>query len=382
MIKSKWTKKEVLEALKPFVIAPQYGHINPPPEVVHVIMAVERLVYNEHIAMIHKRQRGIKKLWQDDHKFLAIWNGTFDDLTNGCFACLSNRYTITHVRNAADCTQNCDFCYYRNQKDRSMRWEMPKNTYTFSDQDEKTPVCTLEEAKLIVDRQIVGNKQVHYGAVGWLQKEPLQEMESLLPLMEYIASHEIHQYLYTNGIFAKEENLKRLADAGLGEIRFNLQATEFSPVVIERMGIAKEYIKSVCIETPIYSKSYGNFLKNKDAILDTGLDQINTPELQACSLEQYEMFKHSEGPMYKHRRGYISPISSRHYVYDIIELAEAEKWDVVINDCSNDTKYYRGVKGVTPPGIISYLSTFELPIGDVYKLAEDYLDEEKTYEWF
>ena len=159
--------------------------------------------------------------------------------------------------------------------------------------------------------------------------------------MEFIASRKKHQYLYTNGVLANKKTLELLKTWGLNEIRFNLQATNFSKRVLNNLKSACEYIDTVCIETPIYSQSYRNFLKHKDFILDCGITQINMPELQ-ISPTTLETFK-DEGPIYRHRRGYVSPISSRQYVYDLIELAVEEQWNVIINDCSNDTKFFRGV---------------------------------------
>ena len=42
-----------------------------------------------------------------------------------------------------------------------------------------------------------------------------------------------------------------MGEAGLDEIRFNLGATNCSNKVIENITIAKKYIKSVGIETPM-----------------------------------------------------------------------------------------------------------------------------------
>ena len=65
------------------------------------------------------------------------------------------------------------------------------------------------------------------------------------------------------------------------------------------------------------------------------------PELQLSQHNQ-DKFK-DEGLIYRHRRGYVSPVTSRRYVYNLIEMALEEDWPVVINDCSNDLKFYRGV---------------------------------------
>ena len=77
------------------------------------------------------------------------------------------------------------------------------------------------------------------------------EIEKYYPVIKKFSEANIHQHLYTNGTLATEESLKALGDAGLDEIRFNLAATNCSDKVIENMEIAKKYIKSVGIESPM-----------------------------------------------------------------------------------------------------------------------------------
>jgi pyruvate formate-lyase activating enzyme-like uncharacterized protein len=236
---------------------------------------------------------------------------------------------------------------------------------------------TLDEVNLMLDRQAV-----KYDAIGWLQKEPLEELDNIQPVMEKIAGLGVHQYMYTNGVHANKGVLEKLAEWGLNEIRFNLQATDFNPYVIESLGFASDLFSWTLIETPIYSKSYENYLKYKDDILATGLDQINMPELQICAVDLIDHFVETEGPVYKHRRGYVSPISSRHYTYSLIEMAEKESWPVMINDCSNDTKFFRGAPSESPLGHVGYVSPFELPFKHIMYLVDQVMEEGVTYEFF
>lgn len=377
-MKTHWTKKEVLDVLEDM----RAGVITPSQYLIELIMYIERLFYNKHAVDIHKRQDKLEYLIQDANRFVAFWFGgklrddivyrTWEELISpGCRACLTS--LITHVRHSYKCSQSCDFCYYRNKPIEVIG----KGLYKFSGHD---MAFTLQEAKLLVDRQLI-NKTFPYGAVGWLQKEPLEELDSIFPLMEYIAKTGMHQYMYTNGIKATYPVVDKLANSGLKELRFNLMSTKFSDKVIDYMGYASTTIPWTLIETPMYSESYKLFVEKRDAILSTNVKQINLPELQICSYEALDLFK-SEGPAYKHRRGYVSPISSRHYTYDLIELAEEENWPVIINDCSNDTKFYRGVNNRNSLGYIDYPSLFELPFDSVAYLAEQVLEDGETYEFF
>lgn len=371
-MKSKWTLDEVYSAL-------EAGR--PSQETINMIMYVEKLFYNKHIDDIRARQDKLTKLWQDKNRFLAFWNGSdkwihrgfrTPDISYGCWSCLFGH--ISHVRHSTKCTQRCDFCYYASPSDQYTTLEVGKGMYGLTN---SRVSYTLDEMKLILDRQLL-----KYTAIGWLQKEPLEEVDAIGPVMKHIAGLGKHQYMYTNGVKATFNVIDKLADWGLNELRFNLMSTNFSDEVIERMRYAKTKIPSVLIETPIYSKSYKLFVDKRGRILDTNLDQINIPELQICSTSYLDHFIATEGPVYKHRRGYISPISSRHYAYDLIELAEKEDWPVIINDCSNDTKFFRGVHEDLVLGMISYKGPFELPLENVAYLASQILKPGEVYEFF
>ncbi len=379
MIKTHWTKQEVLDTLEQ-VAAGGLGNVRVPQETVEMIMYVERLFYNKHTDEIRARQDKIAGLWQDDSRFLSFWFPTeahkFSELKDviapGCHACLFG--VLSHVRHSSKCSQNCDFCYYASPMAATRSPIVGKHLYLFSGSDMS---YTLDEALLLLDRQLV-----QYDAVGWLQKEPLEELDTIEPLMKAIAKRGCHQFMYTNGVRATKEVINKLVSWGLNEIRFNLQATDFSPHIIARMKYARKKDIWTLIETPMFSRSYNNFMKHKERILDADVCQINLPELQICSPDVIKHFEKTEGPIYKHRRGYISPITSRHYTYDLIERAEAENWNVIINDCSNDTKFFRGVTDKTPLGLLLYESPMELPFTNVAYLANKVLEDGVTYEFF
>jgi pyruvate formate-lyase activating enzyme-like uncharacterized protein len=141
---------------------------------------------------------------------------------------------------------------------------------------------------------------------------------------------------------ASEDTLKKLSDAGLDEIRFNLAATDCADKVIKNMKIARKYFKYLCIESPMFTKFYNSFMKKRKQILDTGVDHIHFAELQLFP-RTIANFR-QEGPIYRYKKGYVSPIKSRQLTYDVFEVAVKEKWkNVVLHDCSNETKFYRGV---------------------------------------
>jgi pyruvate formate-lyase activating enzyme-like uncharacterized protein len=170
--------------------------------------------------------------------------------------------------------------------------------------------------------------------------EPFLEIEKYYSIIRKFSTTGIHQHLYTNGLLATEAQLKALGEAGLNELRFNLGAAKCSKAVIEKIGIAKKYIPSVGIETPMTPEFFAGFAKNKDAILATKLDFINCAELH---LNQNNIHNYEGESLYMCRHGYISPIWSRELTIKLMKQACDEEWDICVHDCSNMTKIARGL---------------------------------------
>jgi pyruvate formate-lyase activating enzyme-like uncharacterized protein len=109
------------------------------------------------------------------------------------------------------------------------------------------------------------------------------------------------------------------------------------------MKEARNIFPYVCLEIPMTTKTYEGLLANLDAILATGIDQWNLAEF-IVGREQLTNRRKSlqgEGRLYNYRGFITSPVSSRLYTYEIIRRAARENWPVVINDCSNEYKYYK-----------------------------------------
>lgn len=282
------------------------------------------------IADIRARQRAIPNLKQDDLGYTAIWGE--GEMTPGCKdCCLQGRWT--QIRTTTKCMLNCSFCYYFEKKDTPEREMIPRSVYQINNR-----FFGETDVRLLFESQ---GKEFINGAA-WLHFEPLMELDKMLSLMKFIHKKGYHQWLYTNGILANEENLKRLKDAGLDEIRFNLAATNCSDEVINNMKYARKYFKYLCIESPMFTAFYNSFMKKKDMILDSGVDHIHLAEMQLFDKTRNN-FK-DEGTIYRYKQGYVSPIKSRQLTYDVFEVASREKWkNVVLHDCSNETKFLRGV---------------------------------------
>jgi pyruvate formate-lyase activating enzyme-like uncharacterized protein len=242
----------------------------------------------------------------------------------GCRSCLLGT-GLGAIRKTNKCNLKCKFCYDYGEIDDippigEGMWEIGGTKFYERDID----------LLLSIQQKPTG--------ISYVYLEPFMEIEKYYPVIKKFSDAQIYQHLYTNGTLATEETLKALGEAGLDEIRFNLGASDCSDKVIENIGIAKKYIKNVGIETPMTPEFFKAFFKKKQAILDTKLDFINCAELH---LNENNIYNYNGENMYIARLGYISPIWSRELTLKFMKIADEEKWDLVVHDCSNHTKFAR-----------------------------------------
>lgn len=250
--------------------------------------------------------------------------GPDEKFPKGCKSCLCGT-GLGAVRKTNKCNAKCKFCY-----DFGVlgdippigegMWEIGGTKFREEDID----------VLLSVQKKPTG--------VAYVYLEPFTEIEKYYNIIRIFAEKGIYQHMYTNGIAANEENLKALGEAGLPELRFNLGASNCSDKVLKNVEIAKKYIPNVGIETPMTREFYETFFKKKDRILGTGVDFINCAELH---LNENNIENYVGESLYVYRHGYISPIFSRILTLKFMKTAATEKWNMVVHDCSNRTKFIR-----------------------------------------
>ena len=252
--------------------------------------------------------------------------GNEEKFPRGCKSCLFGS-GLSAIRKTNKCNVECKFCYNYGELDEvppigEGMWEIGGTKFYEKDLD----------MLFSIYKKPTG--------VAYVYLEPFMEIEKYYSVVKKFADAGIYQHLYTNGILANEENLKALGEAGLDELRINLGASNCSDKVIKNIKTAKKYIKNVGIETPMTPELFKQFFEKKDAILDTNLDFINCAELHlnANNIDNY--FGEN---MYISRHGYISPIWSRELTLKFMKIADDEGWNLAVHDCSNYTKFVRGL---------------------------------------
>ena len=252
--------------------------------------------------------------------------GNESKFAQGCRSCLLGT-GLSAIRKTNKCNLECKFCYNYGELDAihpvgEGMWEIGGTKFYEKDID----------LLLSIHQKPTG--------ISYVYLEPFMEIEKYYSMIKKFHAAGIHQHLYTNGTLATEETLKALGEAGLDEIRFNLGASNCADKVIENIGLAKKYIKSVGIETPMTPDFFKAFFKKQQAIFATKLDFINCAELH---LNENNINNYYGENMYIARQGYVSPIWSRELTLKFMKIAAEENWDIAVHDCSNYTKFARSL---------------------------------------
>jgi len=284
---------------------------------------------------IHRIQEEIPELTVDKFGYRASLGGPW---TPGCQSCSRGKWAVFSV--GIGCNLHCWFCPYtggleKQRLDASQGIDGGIEHIGFMG-------LRFSFRELKLQFSLIHDK---FDAFAWIGGEPMMPrvLDDTLPMIRYFRETypDYHQWMYTNGAFATNENLHRLFDAGIRELRFNLAAVDFSRKVIARMREAKKIFPHVCLEIPMTRKSYEGLMAHREEILDTGLDQMNLAEFIVGQDHIADPALRDEGPLYSFKGFISSPVASRRYTYDVIRTAVEEKWPVVINDCSNEYKYYK-----------------------------------------
>jgi len=301
------------------------------PEKEKISIKHEEIIYSTFAQIEAAIDHRNELLMSEIRNLKTLGNRTFfvgneSKFPKGCRSCLLGT-GLNAIRKTNKCNLKCKFCYnYSELEDihpvGEGLWEIGGTKFYEKDID----------LLLSIHQKPTG--------ISYVYLEPFMEIEEYYSVIKKFSDAQIYQHLYTNGTLATEETLKALGEAGLNEIRFNLGASNCSDTVIENIGLAKKYIKSVGIETPMTPEFFEAFFKKKQAIFETKLDFINCAELH---LNENNIDNYYGENMYISRHGYISPIWSRELTLKFMKIADEENWDLAVHDCSNYTKFARSL---------------------------------------
>lgn len=119
-----------------------------------------------------------------------------------------------------------------------------------------------------------------YGGASLSGGEPLLEFEKSLDHVRTLrrtCGPDLHIWLYTNGILATKDRLRRLADAGLDEIRFDIGATDYD---LKFVSLAAGIVPTVTVEIPAVPEEASRLRALLPGLATAGVGHLNLHQLR------------------------------------------------------------------------------------------------------
>jgi len=161
--------------------------------------------------------------------------------------------------------------------------------------------------------------------------EPLLFFDRTLQYLKQIrkkCSPDIYTWMYTNGILGDEQKFRKLAAAGLNEVRFDIGATGFK---LDKLQVAKRTIPNITIEIPAVPEEKEKLIQLLPEMIKAGVTNLN--------LHQLRLTKHNAPKLLKRNYSYVpaeQPIvlESELTALEIVQYAKKHHLDIGINYCS------------------------------------------------
>jgi pyruvate formate-lyase activating enzyme-like uncharacterized protein len=246
-------------------------------------------------------------------------------LSPGCYSCFVPDKYRRNLLSGVRCNLNCVYCYYK-----------------FDREEEKTERLR-QKAQCLADsrRPDYDPKVISFTGGG----EPLLYMEGLAAWMDFLREVERDTgkrpwyYLYTNGLLADEETLKRLQDLGFDEIRFHMGASNFAKKVYKNLEKAVRYFKVVSVETPAWPPHRKKLFAMLPIINDLGVKHLNLGEVEITAYNYNRIAKLlPDAEIYQ---CFEMHLYDGGLTYDLMEEVLIRKYSFSILDCGCFVKSFQ-----------------------------------------
>ena len=239
-----------------------------------------------------------------------------NDLSPGCETCINGTWSCLFINTM--CTRNCFYC----PQDRTKKNEsLPQTDKHIKFTSPKDYVNYL--------------KKFHFKGIGISGGEPFLVFDRVI---EYIKSirdclgSQHYIWIYTNGDLVTEDKLKRLKDAGLNEIRFDISAADYN---LKPASLAAKYIHNIAVEIPVIPEDLDIVKSNLKKFEDIGVKYLNLHQLMMNSYNRAAFNKRNYTVTNTNIYRNDSPvIESELAALDILKHALKIKSGLGVNYCS------------------------------------------------
>ena len=230
-------------------------------------------------------------------------------ISKGCMTCGLGTWSCLFI--TGKCNANCFYC------------PAPQ----LSDEVPETQNLKFETAEAYAEYI----NFFRFKGVSFSGGEPLLFFDRTLQYLKQIrkkCSPDIYAWMYTNGILGDEQKFRKLASAGLNEVRFDIGATGFK---LDKIRAAKGVIPNITIEIPAVPEEKEKLMQLLPEMIKAGVTNLN--------LHQLRLTKHNAPKLLKRNYTYVQAerpivLESELAALEIIRYAKENHLDVGINYCS------------------------------------------------
>lgn len=268
-----------------------------------------------------KHRRSIPELEIDIHGYLIH----IGKVSYGCKFCFDNKGLGLDIGNKCMCS--CPMCYFNpNRNDNGHQ--------------EHVSYLLNEFTKVYHQNVIFHNIAYRSSGETLIYIDDLERFAKLFKKFEEKHNIEIYYHIYTNGILADKEMLKKLKDIGIDEIRFHISASGFSKKVIKNMYEASKMNFVVTVEEPSWPKNKDDLIRFLPIFEDIGLKHLNMDEviITPWNIDNVRKEYNQTIGIYK---DYYCHLYDGGMVYDIMKEVIKKGYSYSVLDCNSGIEKYK-----------------------------------------
>ena len=184
-----------------------------------------------------------------------------------------------------------------------------------------------------------------------------------------------YYWVYTNGLLADEETLRRLGELGVDEIRFNAAASGYDhPTLIRNMSAAARLVAGVTVEIPAIPAHGPRLLASLKRWCSAGVKYLNLHEL-LCEPGTNSAGLPGRPVITEDLHVTAIDPASRRLTLEVMEMVAREGLPLSVNDCSLQSKL-RQVRGRRRCLAPLTRAPWEMAVGDsVYETTCAFVDD-------
>lgn len=258
-----------------------------------------------------KAEKKRKKLLENsgDNFLFKKTKPFYRQISKGCQICGEGNWSCLFITNK--CNAGCFYCPASQVND-----EVPST----QNLNFETPEAFAEYINFF------GFKGVSFSG-----GEPLLYFDRTLAFLNEVrkkCAPDIYIWMYTNGILASEDKFRRLADAGLNEVRFDIGATAYK---LDKIEFAKGIVPVITVEIPAVPEKKELIKKLLPGLIEAGISNLN--------LHQLRLTKYNAPKLLQHNYTYIHAeqpvvLESELAALEILNYAHENNLEIGVNYCS------------------------------------------------